>query len=289
MRFHSAHVRHLCRPSDGLVLVSPPPLCHRVDPVKRVHPPGTPQPLPPLLQPCALVAGRLVSGPGLPAGRGVCPRRPPRVGCGQYALPQARFDHLRHRHAPRSAHLQPGQAAVSWGKTTWVVLCLIVRCPWWSPTKVWCLPVLFRLYHNRQGLTKGRKGQKPKADPQHRTRPQLAVEMIGLFAAWFPGWQMLLSGDGAYGGQSVLRELPANVDLISHANPKGLCTHPPLHHSRVKPALRKKGRGCPAWLPGQLILTRFGRCCPSISSGCTPPCGSRRSRPCTTRRARTAC
>ena len=78
-----------------------------------------------------------------------------------------------------------------------VVLCLIVRCPWWSPTKVWSLPVLFRLYRNRQGLTKGRKGHKPPPDPNHRTRPQLALEMIQLFAAWFPDRELLVTGDSA--------------------------------------------------------------------------------------------
>ncbi len=130
---------------------------------------------------------------------------------------------------------------VSWGHD-WVVL-----CPWWSPTKVWCLPVLFRLYRNRQGLTKGRKGHKPPADPNHRTRPQLAVEMIGLFAAWFPNRQILVSGDSAYGGQSVLRQLPANVDLISHVHPKGALYAPPAPpQPGQRGARRKKG----ARLPG---------------------------------------
>ena len=45
---------------------------------------------------------------------------------------------------------------VSWGHD-WVVLCLVVRC-FWAPSKVWCLPLWCRLYRNRQGLTKGRKG-----------------------------------------------------------------------------------------------------------------------------------
>jgi hypothetical protein len=40
-----------------------------------------------------------------------------------------------------SSHAKP---LVSWGHD-WVVLCLLVRCPWWSPPKVWSLPVLFRL------------------------------------------------------------------------------------------------------------------------------------------------
>jgi hypothetical protein len=139
---------------------------------------------------------------------------------------------------------------VSWGHD-WVVLCLIVRCPWWSPTKVWCLPVLFRLYRNRQGLTKGRKEQKPKPDPNHRTRPQLAVEMIQLFAAWFPNRQILVSGDSAYGGQSVLRQLPANVDLISHVHPKGALYAPPAPpRPGQRGPRRKKGPRLPgmaAW------------------------------------------
>jgi DDE superfamily endonuclease len=139
---------------------------------------------------------------------------------------------------------------VSWGHD-WVVLGLIVRCPWWSPTKVWCLPVLCRLYRNRQGLTKGRKGQKPQADPNHRTRPQLAVEMIRLFAAWFPGRQIVVCGDSAYGGQSVLRPLPVNVDLISHVHPKGaLYALPAPPRPGQRGARRKKGPrllGMAAW------------------------------------------
>jgi hypothetical protein len=142
------------------------------------------------------------------------------------------------------------KALVSWGHD-WVVLCLIVRCPGWSPTKVWCLPVLFRLYRNRQGLTKGRKGQKRKPDPHHRSRPQLAVEMIGLFASWFPGRQILVTGDSAYGGQSVLRHLPANVDLISHVHPKGALYAPaaPPRPGQRGPRRKKGARlpGMAAW------------------------------------------
>src|ERR1700733_1738135 len=145
---------------------------------------------------------------------------------------------------------------VSWGHD-WVVLCLILRRPSWSPTKVWCLPVLFRLYKNRQGRTKGRKGYKAPPDPNHRTRPQLAVEMIHLFAAWFADRQCLVTGDSACGGKSVLRPLPANVDLISHVHPKGALYAPPLpRQPGQKGAARKKGHRLPglaAWAadPGQ--------------------------------------
>src|SRR5262249_50117700 len=110
---------------------------------------------------------------------------------------------------------------VSWGHD-WVVLCLIVRCPFWSLTKVRALPIGFRLYRNRQGLTKGNKGKKAKAKPKgHRTRPELAVELISLVSSWFPERQLLVTGDSAYGGKSVLRKLPSNVDLISHVHSKG--------------------------------------------------------------------
>jgi hypothetical protein len=160
----------------------------------------------------------------------------------------------------------------SWGHD-WVVLTLIVRCPFWARTKVWSLPIACRLYRNRQGVTKGKKKQKgkpqkKKADPNHRTRPELAVELISLVASWFPTRKLLVSGDSAYGGQSVLQKLPSNVELISHVHPKGLLYEPasaPDPHK--KGAHAKKGRRLPgmaAWAedprqPWQkLVFDQFG-------------------------------
>ncbi len=140
---------------------------------------------------------------------------------------------------------------VSWGHD-WVVLCLLVVHPFWAPTKVFALPIVMRLYRNRQGVTKGKKGKaksaKPKADPNHRTRPQLARQLISLVATWFPHDDILVAGDSAYGGQSVLSHLPANVHLISHVHAKGALYDPP------PPPAAKKSRGAPrkkgARLPG---------------------------------------
>lgn len=139
---------------------------------------------------------------------------------------------------------------VSWGHD-WVVLCLLVVHPFWAPTKVFALPLVMRLYRNRQGVTKGKKGKakaaKPKADPNHRTRPQLARELISLVSTWFPHDDLVVAGDSAYGGQSVLSHLPANVHLLSHVHPKGALYEPP-------PPAAKKRRGAPrkkgARLPG---------------------------------------
>jgi hypothetical protein len=162
---------------------------------------------------------------------------------------------------------------VSWGHD-WVVLTLIVRCPFWAPTKVWSLPIGFRLYRNRQGLTKGRKGkkgkkvQRRKSDPNHRTRPQLAVELISLVAGWFPERKLLVTGDSAYGGQSVLSKLPENVDLISHVHPKGALYEPaPALEPGQKGRPRKKGKRLPgmaAWADDpnkpwtELVFNQFG-------------------------------
>lgn len=160
----------------------------------------------------------------------------------------------------------------SWGHD-WVVLTLLVRGPFWATTKVWSLPIGYRLYRNRQGVTKGKKKKakkqnQPKRDPNHRTRPELAVELISLVASWFPERTLLVSGDSAYGGQSVLRKLPANVQLLSHVHPKGALYEPaPPPAANQKGRHPKKGRRLPgmaAWAddPNQpwrtLVFDQFG-------------------------------
>jgi hypothetical protein len=141
---------------------------------------------------------------------------------------------------------------VSWGHD-WVVLCLLIVHPFWAPTKVFALPIAVRLYRNRQGLTKGKKGKtkasQRKADPNHRSRPQLALELICLVATWFPQDAIVVSGDSAYGGKSVLSQLPVNVHLISHVHPQGaLYALPEPPSGKSKGAPRKKG----ARLPGMV-------------------------------------
>jgi hypothetical protein len=136
---------------------------------------------------------------------------------------------------------------VSWGHD-WVVLCLIVRLPFWAPTKVFALPIGFRLYRNLQGNNKGKQkdsesrtrpsqgkrknaAQKRKAPAWktryradgtlHQTRPELGLELICWLAAAFPERTFLVSADSLYGGKSILRNLPANIDLISRVHPGG--------------------------------------------------------------------
>ena len=138
---------------------------------------------------------------------------------------------------------------VSWGHDG-VVLCLLLVHPFWAPSKVFALPIAWRLYRNRQGLTKGQKakpkGKKAKPDPNHRTRPELAVALIALVATWFPHDEIVVTADSAYGGKSVLSHLPANVHLISHVHPKGaLYALPAPRAPKSKGAPRKKGQRLP--------------------------------------------
>jgi SRSO17 transposase len=113
--------------------------------------------------------------------------------------------------------------------------------------------VAARLYRHRQGLTKGKKGKakakKPKPDPNHRTRPELAVALIELAASWFPSDPIIVTGDSAYGGKSVLSHLPEDVHLISHVHPKGALYEPapqPEPNAKPKGRPRKKGARLPA-------------------------------------------
>jgi hypothetical protein len=87
---------------------------------------------------------------------------------------------------------------------------------------------------------------KAKTDPNHRTRPELALGLIQRLARWFPNDPILVLGDSAYGGQSVLSHLPPNVDLISRVHPKAALYQPaPPKAPRTKGRPRKKGDRLP--------------------------------------------
>lgn len=169
---------------------------------------------------------------------------------------------------------------VSWGHD-WVNLCLIVANPWWAPNKVFSLPICMRLYRNKQGVVKGKRGstkRKPAAStkPQkkqakraqskkrkavarqdknrntkktsittHVTRPALMREMLQLAASWFPNRQFLFVGDSLYTGESVLRYLPKNVDMIGAVHPNGALYEPAPENQSGKGRRRKKGKRLP--------------------------------------------
>ena len=101
-------------------------------------------------------------------------------------------------------------ARLSWGHN-WVVVGVIVEFPF-APRVSWCLPFAFRLY-----ITKKRPKSQRWSGPErpHRTRPELAVELLEMIARWHPERRFALVGDSAYGGGSVLKNLPEDFDLTS--------------------------------------------------------------------------
>lgn len=135
---------------------------------------------------------------------------------------------------------------VSWGHV-WVVLTFVVRLPTWAPSKVFSLPIAFRLYRNRQGNNKAKKKQKASTTESsktetHRTRPELGVELLELVAAAFPDRLFVVVADSLYGGQSVQRKLPANVHFVSRVHPGGALYAPaPKATAKQRGRQRKKG------------------------------------------------
>jgi DDE superfamily endonuclease len=87
--------------------------------------------------------------------------------------------------------------------TNWVLLGLVVQLRG-RPERFFCLPLLWRVYE--------KQGNKSKA--QHRTKPQLAADLVGLLAGWLPGRQLLLVADSAYISKGLLYHRPSNVEAI---------------------------------------------------------------------------
>jgi hypothetical protein len=72
------------------------------------------------------------------------------------------------------------------------------------------------------------------------------LELIRLVAGWFPDDEIMVTGDSAYGGKSVLSHLPPKVHLISHVHAKGALYQPaPPKAEKAKGRARKKGPRLP--------------------------------------------
>lgn len=134
-----------------------------------------------------------------------------------------------------------------WGHN-WVILGVIVRFPLW-PERPFTLPILFRLYLNQKSAEKHRRA--------YRTRPELAVEMLRILCRYRPQRRFHALADSAYGGQSVLSQLPVNCDLTSRLLLKArLHAAPPARHGgRGRP--RKRGPQLPT--PAQMLADRARR------------------------------
>ena len=137
---------------------------------------------------------------------------------------------------------------LSWGHN-WVVIGVIVEFPFARGVS-WCLPIAFRLY-----VTKSRpKSQRWRQEIDYRTRPELAVEMLEMIAEWYPDRRFSLVGDSAYGGGSVLKNLPEHFQLTSRiVMDAALFAPPPKRYSGMgRP--RRRGRRLPS--PKQIASSK---------------------------------
>src|SRR6516162_10091950 len=91
----------------------------------------------------------------------------------------------------------------------WVVFSLQLSFPF-APHKTWAFPILVRLYRkrNKAKLAPGRGGKRERKQTggasakEYRTRPQLALEMIQIVAAWAGQRSLIIVGDSEYAGGS---------------------------------------------------------------------------------------
>jgi DDE superfamily endonuclease len=85
----------------------------------------------------------------------------------------------------------------------WVMLGVVVELPF-RPQRYFCLPILWRLYE-KQGI---------KVKKDHRTKSQLAAEMMVQVAQWCPQWEFVVVADSAYIGKHLLKDRPTNVQVL---------------------------------------------------------------------------
>ena len=141
-----------------------------------------------------------------------------------------------------------GKKIMNWGHS-WVVLGVIVELPF-RPGHYFCLPILFRLYLNKQSAKKQRR--------MHRTRPELAVEMLDVLCKHRQNRRFHAIADSAYGGASVLAHLPANCDLTSRlVKDARLYEAPPARKPGQRGRSRVRGAKLPT--PRQMLAKRCRR------------------------------
>lgn len=140
------------------------------------------------------------------------------------------------------------QAVMNWGHS-WVVLGVVVELPF-RPGHYYCLPILFRLYLSKAKAQKHRR--------VHRTRPELAVELLTILCKQRKNQRFHVAADSTYGGQSVLNCLPVNCDLTSRLLIDArLYDAPPQPKEGRRGRPRKRGDRLPT--PAQMLEARCRR------------------------------
>jgi len=134
-----------------------------------------------------------------------------------------------------------GHKVTSWG-LNFVVLSVIVRFPLW-PDRPFALPVLVRLYLNQKQASKRRR--------KYRTRPELAVQILRVLCNHRQNKRFHVVADSAYGGASVLANLPRNCDLTSRLGQNARLYNAPPAPTGERGRPRKRGDKLPT--PSEML------------------------------------
>ena len=94
-----------------------------------------------------------------------------------------------------------GFTVLRWGHC-WVVLCVVVESPR-TPGRCFALPILARLYLNKNASQKWNRA--------YRTKPELMLEMLELVQAHDPEQPLHFLGDSAYTSSSMLSKIPSSM------------------------------------------------------------------------------
>ena len=134
----------------------------------------------------------------------------------------------------------------------WVMLGIVVQLPF-RKDRYFCLSSLWRVYE--------KQGKRSRSD--HRSKSQLAAELVNQFARLFPERKIQVVGDCAYVGKYLLQNREVNVEVIGPIRWDAALSMPltPGTHGR-----RKKGERLPTptqmladdrrW-PGQDLMIAF--------------------------------
>lgn len=149
----------------------------------------------------------------------------------------------------RDAVHSSGQQAVIHCSHQWVVLCLIVSCPFAAHKKLH-LSVLARLYRREKQC---RTTQRP-----FKTRPELLAQMIGRVRQGLPPRELRLWADGASAAAKMLASLPAHVTFTSRLRRAAALYELPPARTGKKGRAQEKGSRWPSLkeIAGGAVFTR---------------------------------
>jgi len=144
----------------------------------------------------------------------------------------------------------------------WVVLAVIIHAPLLERSVA--VPIYWRLYRSKKGRKgKSRHGCERKTTgttsaSSHRTRPELAVEMLERLRQAVPIARLIeVVGDSAYGGKSITRRLPQGVVALSRLPmDAALYALPPKRTPGCNGRPRVKGKRLPT--PEQMAKETHG-------------------------------